>query len=510
VQDGEVRLAEVMASWALAIDVGMGAPLETGLRICHLATGLARAAGADEDTCRRTYDLALVRHIGCTVGSRQFADIVGDEVAFRGGIGGRDPSNARELMPYVLKASLARHPWTRKPGALVRLLREAPQVKELGGVICEVGQMLVGRLGLGTELQRDLALVYERYDGKGFPHRVPAEEITLPAQCVHLADAVIANLDAGGPQHAVDMVLERRGKAFAPDLSDVFLLEAPSLVADSDDVWDQVLTDEPGPGVRLDEAHLDIALQAFADFVDLKSSWTTGHSRDVASLAGEAAAMLGLPHRTVRRAGWLHDAGRLSVSVLVWEKETPLSREEWEQVRLHAYWTERVFARPASLAALGALAGQHHERMNGSGYHRGASTPTPEAAVLAAADVYAALVAARPHREAFTPIDAAKAVRWEVEEGRLSAEAADAVLKVAGHRTDRRTTAVAGLTKRELEVLRLVARGRSTKEIAAVLVVSPRTVEHHVEAIYAKAGVRSRGAAAMFAMQNGLVSELDR
>jgi len=506
-----VRLAELMGAWSLATDLAMAAPLETGLRICQVATGLARAAGADEETQRRTYYLALVRHIGCTVAGRELAAISGDELEFRGGMRGLDTSSQRDLMPYVLRRAVGSQPWGRRPAALVNLLVRSPEIRVLGGAICEVGQMLVGRLGLGPEVQRDLALVGERYDGKGFPNRVPGEELTLPAQWAHLAEAVVGSLDVAGPDCAVEVVRQRRGKAFAPEVADLYLREAAALLpTGSDVVWDEVMRAEPGTAVRLTDNQLDDALRAFADFVDLKSAWTAGHSRDVAQLAGDAAVSLGLRDQPVRRAGWLHDAGRLAVSVLVWEKESALTRDEWEQVRLHAYYTERVFARPEPLGALGALAGQHHERSNGTGYHRGGASTSVEAGLLAAADVYAALVAERPHRPALPAADAAKELRREAQDGRLPPSAVDAVLQAAGHRAERRTTGAAGLTAREVEVLRLVARGRSTKEIAAVLVVSPRTVEHHIEAIYAKAGVRSRGAAAMFAMQNGLVSELDR
>jgi DNA-binding NarL/FixJ family response regulator len=62
-----------------------------------------------------------------------------------------------------------------------------------------------------------------------------------------------------------------------------------------------------------------------------------------------------------------------------------------------------------------------------------------------------------------------------------------------------------GLTERELEVLRLVAAGRTNKAIAAELVLSERTVERHVSNIFAKLGVSSRSAATAFAYEHGLV-----
>jgi HD-GYP domain-containing protein (c-di-GMP phosphodiesterase class II) len=510
-----VRLSELMAAWSLGIDVAMSAPMETGLGICVVATRLAALAGADEDTQRRTYYLALLRHIGCTAGNQEFAAMVGDERAFRAGMRGIDPSAARELMPYLLRTVVGSQPLGRRPLALLRLLRDAPGMKQGGLAICEVAQMLARRLDLGAGLERDLVLVYERYDGKGFPANVKAADITLPAQCVHLAEAAVTHLGLGGPDAAVAVVRARSGKAFDPALADVFLGAAAELCAEpAESRWDDAIAAEPGRVVALSGDALDEACRAIADFVDLKSRYTVGHSSDVARLASAAASSCGLPRASVdavRRAGWLHDLGRLSVSVLVWDKAGALNREEWEQVRLHAYYTERVLARPASLGRIGALAALHHERCDGSGYHRaqaGGALAT-EARLLAAADVYAALVADRPHRPALAPPDAANALRAEVSAGRLDAAAVDAVLDAAGHRVGRRAANVAGLTAREVEVLRLLAHGSSNREIAQRLVVSPRTVEHHVESVYTKAGVRTRAAATVFALQHGLVSGLE-
>jgi HD-GYP domain-containing protein (c-di-GMP phosphodiesterase class II) len=196
------------------------------------------------------------------------------------------------------------------------------------------------------------------------------------------------------------------------------------------------------------------------------------------------------------------------VSVAVWDRAGPLVRDELEQVRLHPYVTERVFSRSPVLSPVAALAGRHHERVDGSGYHRaqqGRELGRAER-ILAAADVYAALVTGRAYRAALSPADAATTVRAEARAGRLDGDAVDAVLSAGGHPGRRRQAAVAGLTGREVEVLRLVARGMSNAAIAAELVLSRKTVEHHVEAVYSKLGVHSRSAATLLAMQKGLFS----
>jgi HD-GYP domain-containing protein (c-di-GMP phosphodiesterase class II) len=185
-----------------------------------------------------------------------------------------------------------------------------------------------------------------------------------------------------------------------------------------------------------------------------------------------------------------------------------LTASEWEQVRLHPYHSERILSRSSALAPLAPLAGMHHERLDGSGYYRQATMIPTGARVLAAADAYQAMTQERPHRPALTPSAAAEQLNSEAARGRLDAEAVRAVLDAAGHPPARaRLTWPAGLSDREVQVLRLVARGYSNREIARVLWISPKTAGHHVQHIYAKIGVSTRAAAAMFAMEHDLIHQ---
>jgi HD-GYP domain-containing protein (c-di-GMP phosphodiesterase class II) len=292
---------------------------------------------------------------------------------------------------------------------------------------------------------------------------------------------------------------------------------ADALLAGLDEAtgWDAAIATEPALAIRLSGAALDSALAAIADFADLKSPYTTGHSRGVAERAASAALRAGLGERAadeLRRAGLLHDVGRLGVPNTVWDKPGPLSDSEMERVRMHPYLTQRTFSRAPRLARLADVAATHHERLDGSGYPRGLAggALSPEARLLAAADTYQAMTELRPHRAARSPDDAARRLRQESSRGRLDPDAVDAVLGAAGHRVRRRREGPVGLTHREVEVLTLLARGLSNKQIAAQLVVSPRTVGHHIEHIYRKIGCSTRASASLFAMQNGLLPELDR
>jgi HD-GYP domain-containing protein (c-di-GMP phosphodiesterase class II) len=273
-----------------------------------------------------------------------------------------------------------------------------------------------------------------------------------------------------------------------------------------------VIEAEPALAVVLSAERFDAALLAIANFVDLKSPYSLGHARAVADLAAAAAATLGLPEdvtRTLRRAGLVHGLGRLGISNSIWDKRGRLGAGEWERVRMQPYLTERMLHQSEALAPLGAIAVQHRERLDGSGYPGGLSGAaiSRPARILGAADAYQAMREPRPHRPQRSADEAATELRAEVKAGRLDAEAVEGVLSAAGHRVPRRRDGPAGLTAREVDVLRLAARGLSNKEVAERLVISPKTVGNHIEHIYTKIDASSRAAASLFAMQHGLLPE---
>jgi HD-GYP domain-containing protein (c-di-GMP phosphodiesterase class II)/biotin operon repressor len=244
--------------------------------------------------------------------------------------------------------------------------------------------------------------------------------------------------------------------------------------------------------------------------VDIKSPYTLGHSEAVSSLAAATASELGLPEsdaKTLRRAGWVHDLGRLGVSNSVWDAVGPLTEADREQIRIHPYLTERMLAYSNQLNDLGRLAAMHHERIDGSGYPRameGRAIPH-SAQVLAVADAYISKLEPRPYRPASTKDEAMEHLRAEVKEGKMSGEIVDSVLVAAGHRIRRRPGSPGGLTPREIEVLRLLARGSTGPEIAEELAISKKTVGSHIEHIYAKIGVTNRARASLYAVSHGLM-----
>jgi HD-GYP domain-containing protein (c-di-GMP phosphodiesterase class II) len=308
----------------------------------------------------------------------------------------------------------------------------------------------------------------------------------------------------GGEEFAARVVRARAGGAFDPAIAARLADEATKIMALDDErsAWDETLAGEPAPRLMLQGEAIDEALAAMGDFADLASPFLVGHSAGVAELATAAAQRCGFSAAdkvAIRRGALVHDVGRVAVPARIWQKAAPLTPDEWERVRLHAYHTDRVLWRSAFLAAFAPVATSHHERLDGAGYHRGATAAalTPPARLLAVADAYRAMTEPRPHREALMPQQAADVLGREASRGRLDADSVAAVLEAAGHHAVR-VARPAGLTE--------LARGLQTKQIGRALGISAKTADHHVQNAYAKIGVSTRAAAALFAMQHGLAT----
>lgn len=510
-----LRLAELIASFSLASDLGTGMPMEWAVRSTVIAVRLGEIAGLDERALQDVYYLSLLALIGCTADSHRFAEMVGDELAITGGDGQAvDWGNTRAAMGHMLRHVGAGQSPLKRARMVAGLFTAGKEVwVESSRAHCEVAQRLSERLGIAPSVIPLLNQVFERWDGRGRPDGVKGEAIALPVRIAQLARDVEIFHRLHGLDAAIAMARDRSGSGHAPDLVEQFCRHASTICADltTDSAWETVLATEPGSRPVMTRDQLDDAALAVADFADLKLPFTVGHSRGVAALAEAAARRCHLPDddlAAIRRAGLMHDLGRVGVSATIWCKTGNLTEGDWERVRLHPYYTERVLARSKALAPLGHLAAQHHERLDGSGYHRGLSGGTipPSARLLAAADVYQALTEDRPYRSARPPEQAAAEIEREVKNGRLDPEAANAVLAAAGHRVrPARKELVAGLSEREVEVLRLLARGLSNREMGAHLSISKETINHHVRHIYDKIGVSTRPAATLFAVQRGLL-----
>lgn len=506
-----LRLAELLASVSLATDLGTGQPPGHALRTCAVATALAEALGLGPAEVRAVHQVALLRFLGCTADSAETAAAVGgDDRAFLAAMAPAWMGSTREATGRFVRAVGAGEPWPRRVALVARGLADPNEAERSLSAHCEVAVMLAARMGLEQPVVDALAHAYERWDGKGHPAGLAGEEIPVAVRVVVVARDVDLALKQGEDPRA--LARARRGRAYDPAVVDALDDVAPDVLAglEGADEWEAALAAEPLPAATVAAGELDDVLSAWADFADLKSPWTRGHSRAVASLAEAAGRRAGLDAARcdgLRLAGLVHDIGRVAVENGIWDKPGALTTSEWERVRLHPYFTERVLVRCTALAPIAGPAASHHERTDGSGYHRslGGDALSPADRILAAADVFAALVADRPHRPALGPDDAARTLEAEAGRG-LDADAVACVLAAAGRRQappPRRRPA--DLTDREVEVLRLIARGASNRVVAERLVISPKTVGRHVENLYRKIGVSSRAAAAVFAMEQRLL-----
>ncbi|MBI2376995.1 MAG: HD domain-containing protein [Deltaproteobacteria bacterium] len=515
--DAGVRRAEIVMVLSHATDLAIGQPVEYALKACVLGTRLGAALGLDSRTVREIYYQALLRYIGCNAETDALSALVGDEIAFRSTIATLDMGDPADLGPALVKAIVraqAGQAFATMLWGVARGIATSRRLTVNGfRAHCEAAQHLARRLGFDEPVVHNLSQFQERWDGKGLPSGLKGESISQAVRVVALAHDAVVLEETYGRDATLAAAKKRRGKLYDPRVADVFIKNADSLLGGlaTSSTWDAVVALEPEGAVRLDEAELDEACSVLADFVDLKSPFTSGHSRKVASIAAQAGRLRGMPAAdttVLRRAGLLHDIGQAGISSGILAKPGPLSESEWEKVRLHPYHAERILGRPAVFARVAQVVSRHHERLDGSGYHRGAQGDELSSMVriLTAAEVYTAMSESRPHRAALTADEAAAHVRREVREGRLDGDAVAAVLDAAGHRVPLvRKDRIAGLTSREIEVLRLVTRGQTMKEIGAALGISPKTVDNHLQSLYAKIGVKTRAGATLFAVENGLI-----
>ncbi|MDE2004316.1 MAG: HD domain-containing protein [Betaproteobacteria bacterium] len=507
-----------MATLALAQDNAFGQPLESQLRSCLLAMWLCDATGRGEALRETVYWVALLRYIGCTGHAHEVATLFGDEIAIRARTLVHDAANPTEVMQDVVTFATAGRPPEQR-AQIVRMIEQGAHEWAVHNFAsgCEVGDMLIHRLGFSHQVREALRFTFERWNGNGFPTHARGEAIPFEMRIVHLTHDMEAIGRLFSPARALEAVRERRDRTYDPALADLFIAHGADWFDKLAglDPWDAVLALEPEPHRALDGAELDGALTVAADFIDLKSPYMAGHSRRCAALSVDAARLVGLADETVaalRRAALVHDFGTTGVPNSIWDKPGALTRAEFDRVELHAMLTEQMLRRSPALAALNPIACAHHEKCDGSGYHKRLRLDPADlgAGILAATDIYIGLTADRADRSAFSANDAAAELRRLASAGVLEWRASSAVLVAAGHGepiapTSRRMSHPGGLSRREIEVLRLAAKGLTTRQIADRLYISPKTADHHIQHVYNKIGVSTRAAAALWAIQHDVV-----
>jgi HD-GYP domain-containing protein (c-di-GMP phosphodiesterase class II) len=509
-----VRAAEVIGAMSIATDLGTGQPLEHALRTAILAVRLGELAELSPPELVDAYYISLLHSFGCTSDAPEQTELFGDDIAPRAKFALVDGGNPEEVGAFLMDVVGQGRPPEVRQAMVAEALENAVEIaRSTFALHCEVAQRFAGWLGFGPGVIADLAYVFERWDGNGFPGAAAGEGIAPPARVLHVARDISVFLSAAGPDRAREVIERRSGGAYDPHLAALATDNFDELLAGLDDalIWAQAMVAEPPPQRWMTGEEIDAAFRVVGTFTDLKSYWLRGHAEGTSQLAEAAAWRLGLPEDEVimiRRAALALDLGRVAVSNAIWEKPGPFGLTDWENVQLHPYFTERSFAHAPALASIGELAGAHHERLDGAGYHRKTLAPAlgQAARILAAADSYQAMRERRPHRPALDAVAAESELLRDAREGRLCPEAVDAVLAAAGHRVVSRPRELpAGLTDREHEVLLALAAGKTNKEIAEDLGISAKTAGNHIQHIFGKTGVRTRSAATVWAFERHLV-----
>ena len=510
-----VSLPQLLASFSLATDLGLGQPVEHLLRSWRIADRLAECMELSSQRRTDLFYVAMLAWVGCVADAPEVAAMFGDDIAFRADSFEVDLAGLSG-MGFFLGHAGRGGTWSHRARVAGTIVASGGKAVARGITShCLSTSTMADQLGLGADVSVALRQFFARWDGRGVPEGLGGEDVADVVRLFHVGNVVEVHARAGGLEAARAVTRARRGAQFDPRMVDAFLEVSASLLDETGQSREphELLPTSPGLARPLSPAELDQALTVLADFTDLRCSERAGHSRGVAALAAAAATSLGMKPAEVtliRRAGLVHDIGLHGVSATVLGKTGALTGQEWERIRLAAYYTQRVLQRPPALATIGATAALAHERCDGSGYPHGLAGPAIglSGRVLAAACALHAMLEPRPHRPALPLNRAAAALRSEVGDGRLDADAAEEVLAAAGVPRRRRAAGPGGLTAREVEVLILIARGFATKQVASQLDISAKTAGTHIERIYAKTGASSRATATLFALRHGLIDPL--
>lgn len=523
---GHLRTSDLLGALSLAADMAVGLPAEHALRSCYIGMHIAAALNMPRDQQADLYYTALLMDAGCTAWTSQLAAFIASDeiVARREFVFFSDPHNPLDMLGWlrghVAVGAPARE---RVRRALDFALHGRAFVREAFRNTCEVARGFARRLGMSDAVQVALLSIFEQWDGSGL-HSVRGQQIPIISRIVYATGFLEVTHRMGGPAAAVRLARRMSGRAFDPAVVAAFLSCAgePGFWAglEQESVWAAVLAMEPESPYRyLDAERLEDVAVSFADFADLKSPYLIGHSRRVADLAERCAQRMGLPVAevtTIRLAALTHDVGLVATpSFTLGKPSETLAPAEWEHLRLHPYYAERILARIPAFTSVVPLVAAHHERPDGHGYpHRLSGSQIPLGArILAIADGFDELTHDMPGRAALDPATAL--ARMSEDEGRAFYPDALRALRVEqgvhvlapGPPTGRARQQAwpDGLTNREVEILRLLAKGLSRREAAEALFLSEHTVRHHLEHIYNKLGVSTRVAATLYAVEHDLL-----
>ena len=383
-------------------------------RSCMIGMRIGAEIGlADAQRSALFYSL-LLKDAGCSSNAARISALFGaDDLDVK-----RDrklthwPGTSASLAHAVRTAGSGASPLERARRIIAVSRSGAEGARELIETRCERGDDIARMLSLAEDTAQAIRGLDEHWDGRGYPAGFAGEAIPVLARVIGLAQTVEVFFVSYGPEAAQAMARERSGQWFDPQLVD-----ALDSVGRDRDFWESLRAEDPLARVAAFEPEdralfagarsLDRVAGAFAKVVDAKSPWTYRHSRCVAEIAVAIGGALDLDPDELRRlapAGLLHDIGKLGVSNRILDKPGRLTSEEWDAVRRHPELTFRILSRVSAFSDVAEMAASHHERLDGTGYHRGLTGEQLDqpARILAVADVCEALSAERPYRPALS------------------------------------------------------------------------------------------------------------
>ncbi len=408
----EIRFSEIIAALSVALDITQGNPHGHCMRTALIGTRLAESLQLSGPERSALFYALLLKDLGCSSNAAKMSYLFDAD--------DRVVKHTGRMIDWARPTECIKHCWKHcaSGGSVVdKLLRMAAMIRlgnegarKIAEIRCERGAEIARMLHLPEATARAIYDLDEHWDGRGNPRGLKGQEISLLGRICCLAQTVEVFLTACGRQAAFDVANERRGKWFDPQLVD-----ALSRLKRDDHFWRRVTEadplvelgrQEPEDGAQLaNEDCLDRVAEAFARVVDAKSPWTYQHSTRVAEIAVGMAEQFDCPaalKRDLRRAALLHDIGKLGVSNLVLDKADKPTAEEVKQIRRHPDYTQQILEQVDAFKPLADVAAAHHERLDGSGYHRrldGSRLPWATR-VLTVADIYEAMSAKRPYRDA--------------------------------------------------------------------------------------------------------------
>jgi HD-GYP domain-containing protein (c-di-GMP phosphodiesterase class II) len=503
------KLIEVLSSLSLAEDLANGNPMETSIRATWFTHIFSKKAGLNLEQAKEASLTMLLRFLGCTSYASEESNYLFDDIYMKRSFSGFDSQDTKEIFKIGLNYNppYSRNNSLKTVGKL--LLSGKDFFNKLATAHCETGIFLASRLKLPKGVIESLGQVFERFDGKGFQNGLKSDQIKTTAQISNLSYTFEILRQKFGITIALEIIQKRSGKQFSPFLVDIlekYILE----IADEFELispWEVINSEFKD----LQGANLEECIFTFADFVDLKSTYTINHSRKTGKLARSMASIQGFSNELrveMEQSSCLMNIGMVGIPNAIIDKKGKLTRPEWDRIELHPYYTFKILSSSKSLFKYTEACISHHEKLNGSGYHRQKKEITLFESILSIADSFIALTSERSYRKAYSVKDATDILLTEVNIGKRDLRSYKILLEAIGlkeRRDHASTNNEFGLTEREIEILKFIATGKTNKEIGSILNLSHRTIQNHSIRIYEKMGVKTRTGATLLATQNGLI-----